>query len=304
MVQASQIAAFLRLPLYGSDIEVCRPVSLDKLTSGGVVFVKEWTPEVKRKLEFVGNVLAIIPNVIDLYKSECRSWNLIPRCSCVPVKNPRLSFSRVVSHFFCTNPATSIADTAIIDPTADIGDNVSIGHYSVIGPDVIIGDNTRILNHVSITNAVINAGCVIRSHSVIGEDGCGFEYDERGHPFRIPHTGKVVLGDHVEIGSGTVVCRGTVDDTRLGPWSKLDDHVFVAHNVQIGMNTLIIAKAEISGSVTIGNHVWIGPSVSIREHVMVGDGALVGIGANVLSDVGPNEVVVGNPAKFLKMRGA
>jgi UDP-3-O-[3-hydroxymyristoyl] glucosamine N-acyltransferase len=302
MVKASQIASFLRLPLYGPDIDVYRPVSLDKLVSGGVVFVREWTPEVKRKLEFVGNILAIIPNVTNLVKSGWTGTDIMPRCSCLPVQNPRLSFARVVSQFFCTNLINGIAETAIIDSTADIGDNVSIGHYSVIGPDVIIGDNTRILNHVSVNNAVINQGCLIKSHSVIGEDGCGFEYDERGHPFRIPHTGKVVFGDHVEIGSGTVICRGTVDDTRIGPWSKLDDHVFVAHNVQIGMDTLIIAMAEISGSVTIGNHVWIGPSVSIREHVTVGDGALVGIGANVLNDVGAGEVVVGNPAKFLKMR--
>lgn len=293
MVKASQIAKFLKLSLHGPDLDVERPVSIDNPMSWGVVFVKEWDSNVLKNLCFVRNILVLTDGSFD---------GTPPPFPFIVCDNPRLSFARVVQRFFCTQPQDGIAKTAIIDPTADIGSNVTIGHYSVIGPDVIIGDNVRVANHVTISNAVINAGCRIKSHSIIGEDGFGFEYDERGHPCRVPHTGKVVLADNVEIGAGTVICRGTVDATLVGPSTKIDDSVFIAHNVQIGMDTLIIAKTEISGSVTIGNHVWIGPSVSIKEHVNIGDGALIGIGANVLNDVGPGEVVVGNPAKFLRMR--
>ena len=134
----------------------------------------------------------------------------------------------------------------------------------------------------------------------IGTQGFGFERDEHGVPVRIPHLGEVRLGLDVEIGACTVIARGTIGDTIIGDHVKLDDHVFVAHNVEIGESTLVVAGAVICGSVKIGKRCWIGANSTIKEHVKIGDDAFVGMGAVVLDDVAENAVVVGNPARFLR----
>ena len=298
MVKASQIAEFLKLKLFGPDIDVMRPQSIDRPLSNSVVFVKEWRDYRRKNLEFIGNVLALIPDVVAWTDGK-------PQFSHILCPNPRYAFARVVHRFFVTQPQNGIAETAIVAASTDIADTASVGHYSIIGENVIIGENTVIRNHVVIADdVVIGNNCLIKSHAIIGEDGFGFEFDERSrHPERIPHTGSVVISDFVEVGAGSVVCQGTLDNTIIGPHTKLDDQVFIAHNCQIGMNSLIIAKAELSGGVHVGNGVWIGPGSTVKEHVKIGDGAMIGIGANVLDDVDPGVVVVGNPAKFLRMRG-
>ena len=97
-----------------------------------------------------------------------------------------------------------------------------------------------------------------------------------------------------------MIARGTIGDTIIGDHVKLDDHVFVAHNVEIGDCTLVVAGAVICGSVKIGKRCWIGANSTIKEHVKIGDDAFVGMGAVVLDDVAENAVVVGNPARFLR----
>jgi UDP-3-O-[3-hydroxymyristoyl] glucosamine N-acyltransferase len=136
----------------------------------------------------------------------------------------------------------------------------------------------------------------------IGASGFGFERDENGVPVRIPHFGSVRLGKDVQIGVNTVICRGTISDTVIGDHVKLDANVFIAHNVEIGCCTLVVAGAVICGSAKIGERCWIGANATIKEHVSVGNDAIVGMGAVVLRDVPPNTVVVGNPARFLRER--
>ena len=150
--------------------------------------------------------------------------------------------------------------------------------------------------------ATIGKNCLIKSHAVMGEEGFGFELDDDGTPVRIPHLGSVVLGDEVEVGVGSIIARGTIDPTRIGDRVKIDDAVFLAHNVNIGADTLVIANAEVSGSVTIGAKCWIGPSVSILNGITIGEGSLIGLGAVVTKPVPPNVVVVGNPGRVLRPR--
>lgn len=165
-------------------------------------------------------------------------------------------------------------------------------------PDPPVGIHpTAVIDHCRLGDRVD-----IGPHTVIGGRGFGFERDEDGSWFRIPHKGSVRIGDDVEIGACCVIARGTLTDTVIGDRVKIDDHVFIAHNVQVGSDTLIIAGAEISGSVNVGSDCQIGPQVTIREHLTVGDGAQIGIGAVVISDVPAGMVVVGNPARVLRAR--
>ncbi len=172
---------------------------------------------------------------------------------------------------------------------------------SVIGDNVIIGDNTEIRHHVVIgDNTVIGNNCLVKSHTVIGEEGFGFERDENGVPIRIPHLGRVVIGNNVEIGALNTVMRGTLDDTIVADNVKTDDHVHIGHNVYIGRGCVITACAEISGSAKIGEMTSLGPNCSVMNGISIGSNCIVGLGTVVTKSL-PNDVVAaGCPARVLR----
>lgn len=154
---------------------------------------------------------------------------------------------------------------------------------------------TAVVNDCVTFDGVATVGAL----TVIGQQGFGLEPDESGRYQRIPHIGGVRIGDDVEIGALVAIARGTVDDTVIEDGVRIDDHVFLAHNVRVGEGSLLIAGAQVSGSATIGRGCWIGPQACIRDHVTIGDGAQIGIGAVVVRDVPPGIVVAGNPARML-----
>lgn len=213
-------------------------------------------------------------------------------------ENPRLDFAKALEWL-----ESSVGFERNGSPP-QIDSSVEIGLGCAIGPGVRIGPRTKIGNNVTIAaHAKIGADCVIKSGAVIGEDGFGFERGVDGVPVRLLHLGSVEIGDHVEIGSLTTVCRGTLRSTVIEDHAKIDDHVHIAHNVTIRRGAMVIACAEISGGVEIGEFAWFGPNASIIQQRKVGKGALVGIAANVLKDVPDNAVFVGNPAKQLSRSG-
>lgn len=139
----------------------------------------------------------------------------------------------------------------------------------------------------------------IEPGAVIGGRGFGFERNERGAWEAFPHVGRVVIGDDVEIGANVTIDRGTLDDTIIGPGTKIDNGAYIAHNVRIGSNCLVMANVTICGSVTIGTGCSIAPSASIREGTHIGNDAVVGLGAVVISDVESGMTVAGVPARPL-----
>jgi UDP-3-O-[3-hydroxymyristoyl] glucosamine N-acyltransferase len=223
--------------------------------------------------------------------------------SFVVVDNPRFSFARVSAFLAPQAGLKGVHKLSSVGSGVLIGENVSIGPFTVIEDGALIGDNVVIENNVTIRSCVeVGNQSRIKSNSVVGTDGFGFEMSETGVPTRIHHFGGVKIGEDVEIGCNSVICRGTIEDTVISNNVKIDDHVFVAHNVFIGERSMIIAGSEISGSVRIGSDCWIAPQVTILNKVTVGDRAFIGIGAVVNKSVEPGVVVVGNPAKFLRKR--
>ena len=289
-VRASEIASFLGVPLQGNDAEISHVASLDRVARGALVYARAFDEQLLERLGVESPSLAIVA-------APFRG-----RLSCphVVVDNPRLEFARVVQAFFVERVEPRIAKSAVLGPGVKLGERVTIGEYAVIGQDVVVGDGTEIRNHVVIAPRTrIGRSCLIKSHAVLGEEGFGFEFDAAGRPVRVPHLGAVHLGDEVEIGAATVIARGTLDHTTIGDRVKIDDHVFIAHNVVIGENSVVIAHAVISGSVKVGRNAWIGPGASVLNKVSIGERAFIGIGAVVTKPVPAGAAVAGNPARPL-----
>ena len=293
MVKASEIAAFLQKELKGADIEVEKPCSLEKLQPKSIAFAKKFSSDILKRLNNNEKCLVFVTKE---YEGKIN-------CTHIVSDNPRLDFAKVLSYFFQVNSKVGIAKTAILGENVQIGEEVDIGEYTVIGNNVSIGSGTVIRNHVVIfDNTIIGNNCFIKSNTVIGEEGFGFERDNNQVPIRLPHIGRVVIGNNVEIGALNTIARGTLDDTYIGDNVKTNDHVHIAHNVHIGENTIITACCEISGSVLIGANSWLGPNCSIRNGITLGENVLVGLGAVVTKSVESNSVVYGNPAKLRQSR--
>lgn len=215
----------------------------------------------------------------------------------IVVREPRLSFLRLVGRFFVPEPPSGVHPSAVVDPAADIHSEAcigplcyvgraSVGQGSVLHAGVIVHDGTRIGRHV-----------VIHSGTVIGADGFGYQRNEQGELEKFPHVGGVRIEDDVEIGANTCIDRGTLGDTLLQQGARVDNLVHIAHNVVVGRHAAVIAHAMIGGSTTIGEGAWISPSACVRDGLSIGASAIVGLGALVVKDVPDGETVMGVPAR-------
>lgn len=166
--------------------------------------------------------------------------------------------------------------------SATIGIDCLIGAYVWIGPHVQIGND-----------------CRVQGGTIIGEDGFGYERDASGRWVPKEHSFTVRIDDDVHIGGNTCIDRGSWRDTHIMQGARIDNLVHIAHNVIVGANAVIVAGAEVSGSVRVGEGSWIGPHACIKERVTIGSGALIGLGAVVLKDVPPNTTWAGNPARCI-----
>lgn len=217
----------------------------------------------------------------------------------IVVENPKVALSMVGNALFVQKETPGIHPAAIIDPEAQIGENVYIGPYAVIGK-AKIGDGSSISSFVRIhDNVTVGNNCTFKEGAVIGGPGFGFEKDEDGNRFRFPQVGKVIIGDYVEVGANSCVDRGALSDTIIGDHVKIDNLCQIAHNVCLGKNVIITACSEVSGSCVIGDEVWIGPNATIRDQRKVGKDAFLGMGSVVMKNVPDGEVWAGNPARSI-----
>ncbi len=188
---------------------------------------------------------------------------------------------------FCNN--------ALVGKNVKIGKNTLIGANSIIEQNVIIGKDCVIGSNVIIKNSIIGNSVVIQDGCKIGSKGFGF-IPLKDKNFKMPHIGKVIINDNVEIACSCTIDRGSVDDTEIGKNTYLDNQVHIAHNVKIGSNCMIAGQVGFAGSSTIGNNVSIGGQAGISGHLKIGNNVKIGGGSGVVKDIEDNQVVMGYPA--------
>lgn len=178
-----------------------------------------------------------------------------------------------------------------------IGDNVKIFPNCYIGDNVIIGDNTMVFSGTKIySECIIGRYCVINSGAIIGADGFGFAPNDKGEYIKIPQIGNVILEDFVDIGAATTIDRATLGSTLIRKGVKLDNQIQIAHNVEIGKNTVIAAQTGIAGSTKIGENCQIGGQVGIVGHIIIGNNVKIQAQSGIGRNVKDNEVLQGSPA--------
>lgn len=220
----------------------------------------------------------------------------------------------LLAHFHREDPrVTGIHPTAVVSASAVIGTDVCIEPFAVIGDRVVLGNGAWIGSHVVVgEETTVGAGARLHPHCVvyprveigaravvhagaqIGREGFGW-VTSTGQ--RVPHVGRCVLGDDVEIGANTCVDRGSIDDTIIGAGTKIDNLCQIAHNVRIGRGCFLASQVGIAGSARIEDGVQLGGQVGMQGHFTVGARAIVGGQAGVLGDVPPGEFWSGYPAR-------
>ena len=187
-----------------------------------------------------------------------------------------------------------------ISENVKLGNNVKIYPQVFIGDNVIIGDNTTVFSGVKIYhNCKIGTNCVLHSGSVIGADGFGFAPQSEDNNYKkIPQIGNVVIEDNVEIGSNTTVDRATMGSTFIRKGVKLDNLIQIAHNVEIGENTVIAAQCGVAGSTKVGRDCMFGGQVGIAPHLTIANGVKLGAKSGINSSIKKeNEIMIGSPVQ-------
>lgn len=185
---------------------------------------------------------------------------------------------------------------AYVGQGAKLGKGVKIYPQAYVGRNVVIGDDTIIYPGVKIyQNCKVGARCIIHSGVVVGADGFGFAPTD-GHYDKIPQLGNVEIADDVEIGANTAIDRATMGSTRIGRGTKLDNLIQVAHNVEIGTDTVIASQCGIAGSTKIGSHCMFGGQVGFAGHINVGDNVTIGAQSGIPGNVASGSRLMGYPA--------
>ena len=239
-------------------------------------------------------------------------------CALLISKNPYKSYALIAQSFYPANiPETKICDGARVHDSATIGKgcfigenavigaNVKIGNKTwiesnaVIGESVEIGDHCRIGSNTTVTHTIMGDYSRIYPNSAVGQDGFGFAIDPAGH-VKVPQLGRVMIGDHVEIGASTCIDRGAGPDTVIGDGAWIDNLVQIGHNVSIGKGCVIVAQVGIAGSTVLEDYVVLGGQVGVTGHLKIGMGSRIAAQSGIMQDVPAGSELMGSPAVPIK----
>jgi UDP-3-O-[3-hydroxymyristoyl] glucosamine N-acyltransferase len=284
--------------------------------------------------------LALSEEEIENISSTSAKAALVPlgvsfdNISTIEVERPRLAMMKLIHLFYMPPDAPAgVHPSAVVHPSAKIGQNVCIGPNAVIGRDVEIGDNTKVIANVYVgkqtiigqnctfhpgvnigDSTIIGNNVIIQHGASIGADGFTYVTEtpntietakeegavkgdfskQRIH--KIPSIGSVELQDDVEIGANATIDRGTIENTVIAKGTKIDNLVMVGHNCKVGENCMVISQVGIAGSCNIGNRVVLAGQAGLADHINIGDDSIVMAQAGVSKSFGSRSIVFGTPA--------
>ena len=304
---AQQIAGILEGEVVGdAEIEVSQLAKIEEGTSGSLTFLAN--PKYKSYIYSTNASITIVGR--DFEPENDISTTLIK------VDDAYKAFSKLLEYYNQIKlNKVGVESPVFISESAKKGENIYIGAFSYVGDKVSLGDsvkifpNTYIGDNVSIgegtiifagakiySDCVIGKHCVINSGAIIGADGFGFAPNEQGEYNKVPQIGNVILEDYVDIGAGTTIDRATLGSTIIRRGVKLDNQIQIAHNVEIGRNTVIAAQTGIAGSTKIGSNCQIGGQVGIVGHISIGNNVKIQAQSGIGRNIKDNEVLQGSPA--------
>jgi UDP-3-O-[3-hydroxymyristoyl] glucosamine N-acyltransferase len=304
---AAQIAGILEGEVVGNpDAEVFKLSKIEEGTEGSLTFLANpkyinYIYSTQATITIVNNtfepeqeITTTLIKVEDAYKSFSK---LLEYYNQVKLMKSGIEQPSVISEGVTYGSDLYLGSFCYVGKNVTIGDNVKIYPNTFIGDNVTIGDNCVFFAGVRIySETVIGNRCTIHSGTIIGSDGFGFAPQEDGTYVKVPQIGNVIIEDDVEIGACTTVDRATLGSTVIRKGVKLDNHIQVAHNVEIGENTVIAAQTGIAGTTKIGKNCLIGGQVGFAGHLVIGDGVKIQAQSGIGKNLEAGEVVQGSPA--------
>lgn len=304
---AEQIAGILEGEVVGNpQVEVSKLSKIEEGVDGALTFLAnpKYTPYIyttKASITIVGK---------DFEPEQSINTTLIK------VQDAYKSFSKLLEYYNQVKlNKFGIEQPSFISESASLGKDVYVGAFTYIGENVTIGDNVKIFpssyigDNVTIGNdtvlfpgakiyseCLVGRNCVINSGAIIGADGFGFAPNEAGEYSKVPQIGNVIIEDFVDIGAATTIDRATLGSTIIRKGVKLDNQIQIAHNVEIGKNTVIAAQTGIAGSTKIGENCQIGGQVGFAGHLTIGNGVKIQAQSGIGRNIKDNEVLQGSPA--------
>ncbi len=307
-IKATQISEFLNGTLLGNpEVEVFKLSKIEEGGAGSITFLAN--PKYKHYIYTTNASVVVVANDF-IPEQEINS-------TLIKVTDPYLAFTQLLEYYHKMRlmNKTGIESPAFISESAKIGKNVYIGAFAHIGDNVTIGDNVKIHSNTNIgenstigdntliyngvniyPETIIGQNCTIHSGVVIGGDGFGFAPQEDGSYKKVPQIGNVILEDDIEIGANSTIDRATLGSTIIRQGVKIDNLVQIAHNVEIGENTVIASQTGIAGSTKIGKNCTIGGQVGIVGHISIGNNVKIQAQSGIGRNLKDNEVVQGSPA--------
>lgn len=303
---AEQIAGILEGEVVGNPMaEVFRLSKIEEGVEGSLTFLSN-----PKYLNYIYTTKASVTIVNDTFVPESEITTTL-----IKVQDAYASFSKLLEFYNQVKlNKTGIEQPSFLSQSVKYGDNLYLGSFSYVGQNVVIGENVKIYpncflgdNVIVGNNVILFAGakiysetvignnCTIHSGAIIGADGFGFAPNPDGTYTKIPQIGNVIIEDNVDIGSCTTIDRATMGSTIIRKGVKLDNQIQIAHNVEIGENTVIAAQTGVAGSTKIGKNGMIGGQVGISGHLTIGNNVRIqaqsGVGRNIKDD----EVLQGSP---------
>ncbi len=247
--------------------------------------MEEFAPE--------GCALLISKNPYKAYALIAQSFYPV----CIP--KPQISSAAHVDTKAVMGQGCVIEAGAVIAEGVELGDGCWVEPNAVISQNVQIGKNTRIGANTSISHAVIGQGTRIYPGVRIGQDGFGFAIDPAGH-VKVPQLGRVIIGDHVEVGANSCIDRGAGPDTVIGDGTWIDNCVQIGHNAKIGKGCVIVAQAGVAGSTTLEDYVVVAAQTGIAGHLTIGTASRIAAQSGIMQSLPPQSEVMGSPALPIK----